>query len=260
MDKNKYSTKTPTGMYNDGAHCPVCKGPLEYEYYNMAHIGKFSCPDCGLATKEALCRVTGVDLDKKILEFDSKYKVQLSFASTYNAYNLLAAYTVAACLGYDRAKTAELLSGYLMKNGRVKTFDVGGHEFMLLTSKHENSVSYNQSIDYCVRSKTPFNVMFVVDSISRKYYTGETSWLYDINFDALEQSSCEKIVLSGRYAADLALRFSFTGIADKKILTIPDIAEATREFSGEPMHPKAKLFLITCFSDRDKVTRILTKK
>ena len=260
MDENRYSTKKPSGKYNDGAYCPVCKHKLTYEYYNMAHIGKFACEYCGLKSEEPLCRVTSVDLDKKQVIFDGEHKIELAFASTYNVYNLLATYTVATYLGYDKAKTASLLGGYVMKNGRVKTRTVKGHEFTLLTSKHENSVSYNQSIDYAVRQKDPFSVMFVVDSISRKYYTCETSWLFDINFEALAKSSCEKIILSGKYAYDLAVRFDFTDIPKKKIIVESDIKAATQKFIESTSHENSKLFLITCFSDRDKVTDLLPKK
>lgn len=259
MDENRYSTKKPVGKYNDGAYCPVCKRPLEYEYYNMAHIGKFSCKNCGLRTEEALCRVSSVDLDKMNLVFDEKYRIDLAFASTYNVYNLLAAYTLLTHLGFDREKSAQLLGGYVMKNGRVKTRKVNGHDFTLLTSKHENSVSYNQSIDYAVRCKNPFAVMFVVDSISRKYYTCETSWLFDINFDALAKSECEKIVISGKYAHDLAVRLEYTDIPKKKIVVEPDIKKATGEFAGTHAHENTELFLITCFSDRDKVMENLPK-
>jgi len=260
MDENKYSTKKPQGKYNDGAHCPVCKHKMEYEYYNMAHIGKFACENCGLKTEEPLCRVSSVDLDKKQIVFDGEHKVELAFASTYNVYNLLAAYTIATLLGYDKAKTAELLGGYVMKNGRIKTRRVNGREFMLLTSKHENSVSYNQSIDYVARQKDPFCVMFVVDSISRKYYTCETSWLFDINFEALAKSGCERIILSGKYAYDLAVRFDYTDVPKKKITVEPDIKTATQEFINAPSRQQTKLFLITCFSDRDKVIDVLPKK
>jgi len=260
MDENKYSTKKPVGKYNDGAYCPVCKHPLDYEYYNMAHIGKFECKYCGLRTEDALCRVTSVDLDKLNIVFDGEYKIDLAFGSTYNVYNLLAAYTILTHLGYDRAKTAELLGGYVMKNGRVKTRRVNSHNFTLLTSKHENSVSYNQSIDYAARRENPYVVMFVVDSISRKYYTCETSWLFDINFEALAKSRCEKIVLSGKYAYDLALRFEYTGIPKKKVVVESDIKKATDIFINAPTHEDSELFHITCFSDRDKVMGLFPKK
>ncbi len=249
MDENKYSTTEPRGVYNDGKFCPNCKAPLEYEYYNMAHIGKFSCPSCGLKTNEALCRVTSVDLDEKKIVFDDEYEISLNFASTFNVYNLLAAFTLSSVLGLDKAKTASALNNYILKNGRVVEFSLNEHNCMLLTSKHENSVSYNQSIDYVCRYDKPSKVMFLVDAISRKYYTSETSWLFDIDFEALEGSKVSEIVLAGKYAYDLAVRFEFAGLSIKTTVE-PDIDNAMNHIASEGSE---KVFFITCFSDKDKI-------
>ena len=34
MDECSISTKEPSGMYRDGAYCPICKGHMEYDYYH----------------------------------------------------------------------------------------------------------------------------------------------------------------------------------------------------------------------------------
>lgn len=257
MDENRYSTKEPRGIYHDGRYCPVCGGELHYDYFNMAHIGHFSCSGCGHRSCEPLCRITDVDLENKVLTFDHDYRITLAFASTFNAYNLLAAFTLAADLGLNKAKTAAALNGYILKSGRVLTYRLGEHNGMLLTSKHENSVSYNQSIDYVCRFGKDSTVMILVESISRKYYTGEISWLYDIDFGALNTDGVKRIVLTGQYAADLALRFSFTDIPADRLVTEPSIDRAVallREEDGQ-----ADNYVITCFADKDKFLTRLSK-
>ncbi|MBQ4065065.1 MAG: DUF1727 domain-containing protein, partial [Clostridia bacterium] len=103
MDENRYSSKEPRGVYHDGRYCPVCGASLAYDYFNMAHIGKFSCEACGHKSHEPLCRITDVDLENKVLTLDEDYRISLSFASTYNSYNLLAAFTLATVLGLNKA-------------------------------------------------------------------------------------------------------------------------------------------------------------
>ncbi len=257
MDKNKYSTQVHQGRYDDGKYCPVCKSELEYEYYNMAHIGKYKCHVCGLKTNEPLCRVTDMDLEAKKIIFDEEYEINLNFASAFNVYNLLAAFTLATSLGYDKRKTADVLNGYILKSGRIVEFNIGKHHGMLLTSKHENSISYNQSIDYVKRNKKNSIVMIIVDAISRKYYTSETSWLFDIDFDALASSSMKKIILSGKYAYDLAVRFEFTDIEQEKIILQPDIQAAVKLLYDE--NTDSDIFVITCFSDKDKFLSCIDK-
>ncbi len=36
-------TETPTGVYHDGAYCPVCHAPMEYDYVHYNHIGAYRC-------------------------------------------------------------------------------------------------------------------------------------------------------------------------------------------------------------------------
>lgn len=251
MDKNKYSTALPQGVYNDGKYCPACKAPLEYEYYNMAHIGKYKCTGCSLHTNDALCRITDIDLENKKIVFDNCYEINLGFASMFNVYNLLAAFTLASVLELDKQKTAELLNGYILKNGRIVQFKINEHNGTLLTSKHENSVSYNQSIDYIKRNKKSSIVMIIVDAISRKYYTSETSWLFDIAFDELAQANTDKIILTGKYAYDLAVRFEFTDIESNKITVEPDIDKAVKLLFDD--NSDDDIFAVTCFSDKDKL-------
>ena len=121
---------------------------------------------------------------------------------------------------------------------------------MLLTSKHENSIAYDTNLRYIRAAQEPCTVLVIVDAVSRKYFTSETSWLWDIDFDQLNCGHVKRILLSGRYCNDLAERFSFTSISPEVWSVQPDIAAAAaalREEGGED------LYVITCFSDRDKL-------
>ncbi len=258
MDENRYSTKEPQGVYHDGRYCPVCGAPLRYEFFNMAHIGRFTCDACGHRSMDPLCRITDVDLENKVLTLDGDYRISLTFGSTFNSYNILAAFTLATALGLNKAITASALNGYILKSGRVVTYRMGNHNGILLTSKHENSVSYNQSMDYVRRFGHNATVMVLVDAISRKYYTGETSWLYDVDFEALNCDGVSKILLCGTYAYDLALRFSFTGILPEKIVVEPNVEKGVSLMRREDGDGDS--FVITCFSDKDKFLSRLTEQ
>ena len=136
-------------------------------------------------------------------------------------------------------------------------FTLGGHHGTLLTSKHENSVAYDTNLGYIAGTKPPCKVLIIVDAISRKYFTGETSWLWDINFDLLNQDHVQKIILCGKYVNDLAMRFDYTAIPPEKIAcydTVPQAAEALKADGN------AALYVITCFSDRDKLLTLVQKE
>ena len=128
----------------------------------------------------------------------------------------------------------------------------GNNQGLLITSKHENSTSYNQSLEYVARQETPATLVIIVDAISRKYYTAETSWLWDISFEMLKNSNLKQIILSGKYAYDLALRFEYVELGNIPVVTEPDLdkmAQMIRELND------TKLYCVTCFSDKDKLLR-----
>ena len=104
-------------------------------------------------------------------------------------------------------------------------------------------------MQYVVRQNKPCTVVIIVDSVSRKYFTSETSWLWDINFEALGADCVKNIVLSGKYVHDLAIRFKYAGIDESKIITEENLdvmMEKVRELNNE------NIYVITCFSDRMK--------
>ena len=145
----------------------------------------------------------------------------------------------------------------MLKNGRVVEFKLGEHNGTLLTSKHENSVSYDQSLKIAADSKEKCCVMIIVDAVSRKYFTGEVSWLWDINFDLLQSDNVSEVVLSGTYANDLAVRFQYSEVKEDKIKVIPSIAEAADYLKA---NGSERLFVITCFSDKDKILSLTELK
>ena len=252
MDRNGLSTERSDALYNDCHYCPRCKGEMQYDFFHYAHLGSYHC-QCGYSRPETTFAVEEMDLENERITINGN-ALHLDFASKYNVYNLLAAFTVTSLLGVDEAVITAQLNDFVLKNGRIVKFDLAGNEGLLITSKHENSTSYNQSLGYVAMQKEASTLIIIVDAVSRKYYTSETSWLWDISFEMLENTNVERIVLAGKYAYDLALRFEFAGITTAEIQVEPDLA-----VMGEKMRqlPKGtKLYCVTCFSDKDKLLRL----
>ena len=218
-------------------------------HYN--HIGAFRCTKCGHRKPATDYTATALDLERGTLTIDGSVTIQLAFRSIYNVYNILAAYAACRCVGVAADTAAGVINNYILKNGRMQKFTLGEHRGMLLTSKHENSIAYDTNLRYIRTAQEPCTVLVIVDAVSRKYFTSETSWLWDIDFDQLNAPQVQRIILSGRYCNDLAERFSFTGLPAEKLQVCSTVREACglllTEDSGED------LYVVTCFSDRDKL-------
>ena len=244
------ATREHRGVYDDGARCPICRGKMTYSLYHYNHIGHYQCTVCGHHRHTPDFAVTDLDLAAGRLVLDGETEIPLSFRSIYNVYNILAAWSLCRLAGVDKDTIAQVLGNYVLKNGRMVTFTLGRHQGTLLTSKHENSVAYDTNLRYIHDTDKPCSVLVIVDAISRKYFTGETSWLWDIDFDQLAVPHVKRVVLCGKYVNDLALRFDFSAVDQEKITACSDIGEAVALLEQEG---DEDLYVVTCFSDRDKL-------
>jgi UDP-N-acetylmuramyl tripeptide synthase len=222
---------------------------MVYSRYHYNHIGHYKCTGCGHYRHETAYTVTGADLEKGVAVINGKYEIHLALRSLYNIYNILAAFTVASLVGVPQEKIARSINNYVLKNGRVVTFKLGKRKGTLLTSKHENSISYNQSLRLAASDKEGCEVVIIVDAVSRKYFTSDVSWLWDIDFHLLDNENIKGIVLAGTYCNDLAVRFSYTEIPAAKITVLSKVEDAVSFLDNDK---KEKIYVITCFSDKDK--------
>ena len=257
LDECSISTKEHHGVYHDGARCPVCQGRMEYGCYHYEHIGHYRCADCGHRRHDADFSVTALDLEGGTLVIDGETEISLAFKSIYNVYNILAAWSVCSLAGADKGTMARVINNYILKNGRMVRFTLGGRHGTLLTSKHENSVAYDTNLGYIARRTEPCQVLIIVDAISRKYFTGETSWLWDIDFGQLDREHVKKVILCGKYVNDLAMRFDYTEIPGEKIVCCDTVPQAVQALEADGSE---ELYVVTCFSDRDKLLGLVKKE
>ena len=248
-DKLSTDTDELVSVYNDGAYCPVCKAPMVYSTHHYNHIGHYRCTACGYHRHDTQYTITSVDMDKGEMTIDGTHTITLALKSLYNIYNILSAYTVASIVGVDGAKIAADMNHYVLKNGRVITFSLGSRRGTMLTSKHENSISYDQSIRVAAAYKEGCDVLIIVDAVSRKYFTSDVSWLYDIDFEMLGSDNIHQVVLAGKYVNDLAVRFSYTDIPSERIKLFESIDEAADYLNSDRSE---YIYVITCFSDKGK--------
>ena len=251
MNKTDISTDKNDGVYNDGIYCPNCKSKLTYDYYNYSHIGCFKCINCGHHRHDPDFAVTNIDLQTGILKINNKYELKLSMRSIYMAYNFLSAFAVGSLMGIDEEKIVSSLTEYIIKNDRIQKFNINEHEGMLLTSKHENSIAYNQSISYIIKENKPCTVVVIVDQISRKYFTSETSWIWDIDFEKLNSDCVKKVVLAGKYVNDLISRWNYSDCDMSKVSSFENLDEM---MNFVKQNGEGDIYCVTCFTDRDKFT------
>lgn len=249
MNDNQYVTEECDSLYDDGYYCPVCHSRMDYEYRHFAHVGNYRCLNCGFKRNDPDFAITSISLEKGKLTINNRYHLDMAFRSVYNAYNVLAAFAVASLAGVKEEVICDALNNYLIQNGRIREFKLGDKKGTLLISKHENTISYNRNLDYVAGYSHAVTLLLIIDDISRKYFTSDTSWLWDISFELLQSENVKKIIVAGKYISDVAVRLENAGIDMEKVTLRRSIETAVSclRFKSE-----GDLFVMTCFSDEAK--------
>lgn len=223
-DRYKFATEKIFEA-SEGRFCPFCGEPLEYEYYQYSHIGKFRCGKCGFGDYEPYITASGIDLDKPVFTADGHtYSPKLN--SIYNVYNMTAVAAVAKLYGIDPKITDSVISKYTVQNGRMETFMLGGRKTTLNLAK--NPVGANMTLRVMNEMEGEKELLFVLnDNVADGL---DVSWIWDINFTVFRNVT--RVVTSGTRAYDIAVRIKCAGYDPAKIVVRPDLDKAVAELAS----------------------------
>lgn len=218
VEKYKYATDKIHEV-GEGKFCPVCGEPLEYEYYQYSHIGRFKCPKCRFGDNEIYLKVDNVDLEKRHFTVDGR-EYDINNPSIYYVYNMAAVCAAAKLYNIDDDILRDTLEKFEVNNGRMEKFSIGKSNAVINLAK--NPVGANMTIRVMNESDREKELMFVLnDNLADGY---DVSWIWDINFEVFKDVT--RVITSGRRAYDIAIRIKTSGYDAAKIEVCPDLDEA----------------------------------
>lgn len=218
--KSKYSYKHQIFENLNIYYCPKCGNMLDYEYYNFETLGKYKCSKCDFGYDRPEVFGDKLDLEDKIISIKDK-DVWIGGDMLYNAYNTLAAYTLLNDLNLD-IDIIKSINVYNYKEEDNKS------KFYVISCKAENATTYNQAIFKVLSDKRSKDVVIGWKEISRRYNHFDVSWLYDIEFELLNNKSLNKVYACGIDAHNIKKRLILAGIEEEKIV-VSETLEGIKE-------------------------------
>ena len=220
--KNKYSYKKQLFENLNIYHCPYCDSRLKYDYYNFETLGKYHCPNCDFKWIKPKIVGSDLDLENKTISIQDT-EVTIGGDMLFNAYNILASYTALDCV---RLSHEEIIKG--IKKHR-KTFNLefirNNKVYKALDCKAENATTYNACVFKVWLDKRKKDVVIGWKEISRRYEHFDVSWLYDVEFELLNNDTLNKIYACGIDALNIKRRLILAGIPEDKIITGENLEE-----------------------------------
>ena len=198
----------------DAKFCKFCKTPYKYNFVTYNHLGDYYCTGCGYKRPEISY---GVDEIIDLTSESSTVKINnteifLSQSGVYNIYNALCAYSIAKELGVDDLTIKKSLESQSSSFGRQETINIEDKEVKIILVK--NPAGYNQALDTLCLSKEPFSAAFILND---NYADGrDVSWIWDVNFEHLNDVDLNEIYVSGLRSYDMAVRLKTAGLDSSK--------------------------------------------
>ena len=254
LDKNDYSKKSTLNNL-DAAYCPICNSKLEYDYYHYGHIGSYHCSKYDFNRGNPDYEAMNIDIDNKHITIE-KNVINLPSDFLYTAYFVTGCYALSKTLGLTNEQILEVLNNDL-KTKRLEIYDFNNRKWQMLVSKNENNLSYKQSLDYLVHQKEDKTIILGFDNSSRRYTENDISWIWDIDFEELNDSHIKNIILIGRFCNDLFLRMKYSGIDEKKLLLVEDIINLAETIKTKT---KGNIYSMVCFDKEIELKRIIKEE
>ena len=222
VSKTKDSYTEPPIDSVDYAYCPKCHAKLKYNYYHYGHIGHYSCPKCDFERGKVDYEVEEVDLEHNQIKINGN-DIYLNKDVLYAVYYTVAAYAVCKSIGVTDEEIMEAVNGDKLASKRGKVSKLAGRTLTMLETKNENNLSYYQSIRYIKNQKGIKTIILGFDNVSRRYSFNDLSWLWDVEFELLNDESIDKIFVIGRFRYDVLTRLNFSNIPKEKIVLVDDL-------------------------------------
>ena len=188
----------------------------------------------------------------------NKNKVHLPSNFLYSVYFVTAAYSLCSTLGITNEDIIKVTNDETFKPKRLNVFNFFGRKWQMLASKNENNLSYKQSLDFIVNEKGIKTVVLGFDNSSRRYSENDLSWIWDIDFEELNNKTIDKIVLVGRFKYDMLTKISYTGIPKSKIILIEDLDSELIPTLRKKT--KGSIYSCVCFDKEIELKAILKKE
>ena len=252
VDKTKYDTEEPINNSLDAAYCPICNTKLEYEFYHTGHIGKYKCPNCDFRRDKVNFEASDVDLKKQFITINNSI-YHINKDVFFAVYYTLAAYTLSKTIGISDKKLKKYLNDSPLESKRMKKLTISNRTVNMIESKNENNLSYYEALHYIKEQHKTKTVILGFDNVSRRYKLNDLSWLYDVQFELLNDKYIDKILIIGRFRYDVLTRLTYANIDKDKLILVDNLDNIVDIIKN---NTNGEIYTMVCFD----MTAILKKK
>lgn len=212
-------------IINDARICPKCYHLLKYNYLRYHHIGNATCPNCGFTSPKSDYEALP-DFDSRTLTVKHEGNTEtypLITDSMFNTYNQVTAICVLRTLGLSYEDIRSSFEKVNVIESRYSSATAHGVEVVTHLSKGFNPIACSCVFEFVSKQPGQKEVILMLGDIYGHSHSPEiVTWMYDADFEYLNQPDINHIIVCGERAEDYKLRLLIAGVPEDKITCVPD--------------------------------------
>ncbi|UOO37651.1 DUF1727 domain-containing protein [Oscillospiraceae bacterium CM] len=221
IDRMATDVEACINLINDVQLCPACCGALTYDYRRYHHIGKAHCQDCGFQSPQADYRASDVKTDNMTMTVSDEsgsMVYPLLSDSIFNIYNVLTVVAALRELGLSHEEIKTGLEKTKIVETRFNAQKAGDVTVVMQMSKDKNALAGSRAFDYISGLPGKKEVILMMNCIhDQQHWSENVTWLYDCDFEFLNNENITRIVATGPRAKDYYLRLVFAGVPEDRL-------------------------------------------
>jgi UDP-N-acetylmuramyl tripeptide synthase len=239
---------------SDSKHCRRCGHAYVYSAVYLAHLGHYTCPNCGQTRPTPDVVATDVELRGiRSAAFTLRgRRVELPLPGLYNVYNALAAAALTLSLGVELDDVVAGLEAVAPAFGRAETLNLGGRPASLLLVK--NPAGANEVLRTLALEERELDLFGVLND--RIADGRDVSWVWDADWELLV-GRVRRFTCSGTRAAELALRMKYAGLDADRIHVVDDVEAGLDAALADGDGP---LYVIPTYTALLELRELLTRR
>ena len=239
---------------SDSKHCRRCGHAYAYAAVYLAHLGHYTCPNCGQTRPAPAVVATDVELRgiRNSAFTLRERRVELPLPGLYNVYNALGAAALTLSLGVELDDVVHGLQAVAPAFGRAETLDLNGRPASLLLVK--NPAGANEVLRTLALEGGELDLFGVLND--RTADGRDVSWVWDADWELIVPS-VRRFTASGTRAAELALRMKYAGLPSERIHVVDGLEAG---LDAALRHGDGPLYVVPTYTALLELRELLTRR
>jgi hypothetical protein len=121
-------------------------------------------------------------------------------------------------MGYEHSDIVEYMKKSKVVESRYKMVKVNNVSILTQLAKEKNALAISRAFDYVRELPGRKSILLMMNCLyDEAHWSENTCWMYDCDFEFLNDDNVREIVVSGPRARDYRLRLLYAGVPDSKI-------------------------------------------